>query len=99
VAERRIGSRRYGAATPSQQCLKPTEPWRHKPADKIAEQLAESFNGLYKTEMIRKRGPWRGLDDVEYAMNPGRFSVHSRNSGPQAAPPVAVVSKKGDPGW
>src|SRR4029450_4244434 len=29
--------------------------------------LAESFNGLYKTEMIRKRGPWRGLDDVEYA--------------------------------
>lgn len=29
--------------------------------------LAESFNGLYKTEVIRKRGPWRGLDDVEFA--------------------------------
>ncbi len=29
--------------------------------------LAESFNGLYKTELIRHRGPWRGLDDVEYA--------------------------------
>ncbi|MGH8937226.1 MAG: IS3 family transposase, partial [Acidimicrobiia bacterium] len=21
----------------------------------------------YKTELIRRRGPWRGLDDVEYA--------------------------------
>jgi len=29
--------------------------------------LAESFNGLDKTELIRHRGPWRGLDDVEYA--------------------------------
>ena len=28
---------------------------------------AESFHGLYKTELIRHRGPWRGLDDVEYA--------------------------------
>jgi putative transposase len=29
--------------------------------------LAESFNGLYKTELIRRQGPWRGLDDVEFA--------------------------------
>ena len=29
--------------------------------------LAESFNGLYKAELIRREGPWRGLDDVEYA--------------------------------
>ena len=29
--------------------------------------LAESFNGLYKTELIRHRGPWRGLEDVEFA--------------------------------
>jgi putative transposase len=28
---------------------------------------AESFNGLYKAELIRHRGPWRGLEDVEYA--------------------------------
>jgi putative transposase len=27
---------------------------------------AQSFDGLHKTELIRKRGPWRGLDDVEY---------------------------------
>ena len=29
--------------------------------------LAESINGLYKTELIRPRGPWRTLDTVEYA--------------------------------
>ena len=29
--------------------------------------LAESFNGLYKTELICHCGPWRGLEDVEYA--------------------------------
>ena len=35
--------------------------------DSYDNALAESFNGLYKTELIRLRGPWRGLDDVEYA--------------------------------
>jgi putative transposase len=29
--------------------------------------MAESFHGLYKWELIYPRGPWRGLDDVEYA--------------------------------
>ncbi len=29
--------------------------------------LAESVIGLYKTEVIRRRGPWRHPDDVEYA--------------------------------
>jgi putative transposase len=29
--------------------------------------LAESVIGLYKTELIRRRGPWRGLDDLELA--------------------------------
>ena len=28
--------------------------------------MAESFNGLYKWELIYKQGPWRGLDDVEF---------------------------------
>ena len=28
--------------------------------------LAESINGLYKTELIKPRGPWRTLDAVEY---------------------------------
>ncbi len=29
--------------------------------------MAESIIGLYKTELIRNRGPWRGLDDLELA--------------------------------
>jgi putative transposase len=35
--------------------------------DSYDNALAESFNGLYKAELIRHQGPWRGLDDVEYA--------------------------------
>jgi putative transposase len=35
--------------------------------DSYDNALAESFHGLYKTELIRHQGPWCGLDDVEYA--------------------------------
>jgi putative transposase len=35
--------------------------------DSYDNALAESLNGLYKTELIRRRGPWKGLDDVELA--------------------------------
>ncbi len=35
--------------------------------DSYDNALAETINGLYKTEVIRKRGPWKALDDVEYA--------------------------------
>jgi putative transposase len=29
--------------------------------------LAETIIGLYKTELVRRRGPWKGIDEVEYA--------------------------------
>ena len=29
--------------------------------------LAETINGLYKTELIKPRKPWRTVDEVEYA--------------------------------
>jgi putative transposase len=29
--------------------------------------LAETIIGLYKTELVRNKGPWRGLDDLELA--------------------------------
>ncbi len=29
--------------------------------------LAETINGLYKAEMIHRRGPWRSFEAVEYA--------------------------------
>ena len=35
--------------------------------DALDNALAETHIGLFKTELIRRRGPWRGLDDVEYA--------------------------------
>ena len=30
--------------------------------------MAESINGLYKTEVIRRREPWRSLEAVEFAI-------------------------------
>ena len=35
--------------------------------DSYDNALAETINGLYKTEAIRHRGPWRNIDDVEFA--------------------------------
>jgi putative transposase len=35
--------------------------------DSYVNAMAESFNGLYKWELIYPRGPWRGLADVEFA--------------------------------
>jgi putative transposase len=34
--------------------------------DSYDNALAETMIGLYKTELVRQRGPWRGLDEVEY---------------------------------
>jgi len=35
--------------------------------DSYDNALAESIIGLYKTEVIRRRGPWRHLEAVEFA--------------------------------
>jgi putative transposase len=35
--------------------------------DSYDNALAETMIGLYKAELVRNRGPWRGLDDLEYA--------------------------------
>jgi putative transposase len=36
--------------------------------DSYDNALAEStIIGLFKTELVRRRGPWKGLDQVEYA--------------------------------
>ena len=35
--------------------------------DSYDNAMAESINGLYKTEVIRRRGPWRNIDEVEFA--------------------------------
>ena len=35
--------------------------------DSYDNALAETVHGLFKTELIRRRGPWRSLDAVEFA--------------------------------
>ena len=35
--------------------------------DSFDNALAETVNGLYKTELIRRRGPWKTVDEVELA--------------------------------
>ena len=35
--------------------------------DSFDNALVESFNGLYKWELIYPKGPWKGLADVEFA--------------------------------
>ncbi|GIU97417.1 MAG: hypothetical protein KatS3mg013_1220 [Actinomycetota bacterium] len=39
--------------------------------DSYDNALAETIIGLYKAELIRRRGPWRGIDDVEYGTRVG----------------------------
>lgn len=35
--------------------------------DSYDNAMAEAFNSLYKAELVRNKGPWRGLDDIELA--------------------------------
>ena len=35
--------------------------------DSFDNAMAEAFNSLYKAELVRNRGPWHGLDDLEMA--------------------------------
>jgi putative transposase len=35
--------------------------------DSYDNALAETINGLFKTEVIYRRGPWRNLEAVEFA--------------------------------
>ena len=35
---------------------------------KAQNALAETIIGLFKTEVIRRCGPWRNVDEVEYAV-------------------------------
>src|SRR5699024_9454447 len=50
-------------------------PWPNKTPSRLSGRrairtitpLAEALNSLYKAELIRNKGPWRGIDDVEIA--------------------------------
>jgi putative transposase len=36
--------------------------------DSYDNALAEAFNSLFKAELVRNRGPWRSIDDLEIAV-------------------------------
>jgi putative transposase len=35
--------------------------------DSYDNAMAEAFNSIYKAELVRNKGPWRGIDDLEIA--------------------------------
>lgn len=37
-------------------------------SDSYDNALAEAFNSVFKAELIRNKGPWRGIDEVEIAI-------------------------------
>jgi len=36
--------------------------------DSYDNAMAEALNSLFKAELIRNRGPWKGIDDLEIAV-------------------------------
>ncbi|MGH3381840.1 MAG: integrase core domain-containing protein, partial [Actinoallomurus sp.] len=36
--------------------------------DSYDNALAEAFNSLFKAELIRNKGPWTGINDIEVAV-------------------------------
>ena len=54
-------------ATPSGLAEAGIEPSVGSVGDSYDNALAETIIGLYKTEVIHHRGPWRHLEAVEYA--------------------------------
>lgn len=44
------------------------EPSVGSKGDSYDNALAETINGLYKTELIYKQGPWKNRESVELAM-------------------------------
>ncbi|GJF04599.1 hypothetical protein PSD17_35530 [Pseudonocardia sp. D17] len=36
--------------------------------DSYDNALAEAFNSLFKAELVRNRGPWKSIDDLEIAI-------------------------------
>src|SRR5439155_611766 len=72
--------------------------------DSYDNALAETIIGLYKTELIHRRGPWKGTDDVEYAtLEWVDWFNHRRLMAPIGfVPPAefeAVFSEKEDPSY
>jgi putative transposase len=55
---------RFSGCLPAERLARPSV---ERGGDALDNALAESHIGLFKTELIRRRGPWRNVDDVELA--------------------------------
>jgi putative transposase len=56
--------------------------------DSYDNAMAEAFNSLYKWELIYPQGPWKGLDDVEFATS--ATSTGSTTAGSTARSPTTT---------
>ncbi len=62
------GARNMSAsATPGRLAEAGIEPFVGSVGDSYDNALAETTNGLYKAEVIHRRGPWRSFEAVEFA--------------------------------
>ena len=67
VAQATAASQYTSLRTPSGSPRPASRPRSGPSARRYDNALAETINGLYKTELIKPRGPWTGIDDVEIA--------------------------------
>jgi putative transposase len=57
----------FRSSTPSVSPKPGIEPSVGSVGDSYDNAVAETINGLYKAEVIHRRGPWRNFDAVEFA--------------------------------
>jgi transposase InsO family protein len=68
VLRRPLESAQYVAIRYTERLLEAgIEPSVGSVGDSYDNALAETINGLFKTEVIRRRGPWRSMEAVEFA--------------------------------
>jgi transposase InsO family protein len=68
VLRRSLGSAQYVSIKYTERLVQAgVEPSVGSVGDSYDNALAETINGLYKAEIIHRRGPWRSLESVEFA--------------------------------
>lgn len=68
--------------------------------DSYDNALAESINGLYKAEVIHRRGPWRNIESVEFATSNGSTgSITADCSSPSAISRQRKLRQTSTPHW
>jgi putative transposase len=67
VLRRPVESTQYISIRYSERLLQAgVEPSVGSTGDSYDNALAETINGLYKTEVVRKKGPWKTIEALEW---------------------------------